>query len=83
MDANKLERLRAIGYRIQNTCGRCISGAFAVGSSWGTCAWYKYDHQKHTDKTRDLSIHSAGTCPSFTAKRGERLDGFSEFVEDK
>ncbi len=65
MDANKAAKLAEIGYEIAS-CGLCQHGQFEGDSLWGTCAKFTYEHLKHTDTTRQVSVHSAGNCPSFT-----------------
>jgi hypothetical protein len=62
MDANKAIVLREIEYTIHGTCATCVNGQFRPGSMWGTCAGWKYDHLKHADSTRQLSINMLGRC---------------------
>ena len=79
MDANKLAKLRAIGYRILDVCGSCIHFSREWGSEWGTCDLYlSTDHLKHTEGRRYLSVHATGTCPEHE-RRPARLEGFEEF----
>lgn len=63
MDLNKLTELRDIGYTIPKTCGLCKHGVFVGANDWGGCAIRTYDHLKHTDAKRQLSIYVGGSCP--------------------
>ncbi len=87
MDANKLVKLKVIGYEIRKTCGNCVHSLFASpGTAWGTCWLYKYDHLKHSEQSRQLSIHRSGRCKdgykeSPTATNALNLGGFAELVE--
>lgn len=67
MDKNKLEQLKAIGYKIQRVCGFCEHARLSM-DGWGTCArkTHSYQHEKHTEEERQLSIHQFGTCPDFS-----------------
>lgn len=66
MDENKKEKLVQIGYVIHDHCGVCVHGNFFDSSSdWGVCRKYFYEHLKHSDSTRQLSITKYGWCPSF------------------
>jgi len=66
MDANKLVKLKEIDYHVPKTCGLCINSSFAAPSGeWGECTKHSYDHQKHTDARRLLSIYRGGTCSGF------------------
>ncbi len=62
MDINKLEILKKIGYKVVGCCGLCEYGMFNIGPVFGVCRKYKYDHLKHNDKNRDLSICKYGIC---------------------
>ena len=68
MDANKAEKLRSIGYSISPACCDCNHSQFN-NSSWGTCKIQTYQHLKHTDTARQLSIYIAGYCDKFEAKK--------------
>lgn len=65
MDANKLTELRRIGYRIPKTCGLCRHGIFVGVHPFGGCAVRSYDHMKHTESKRRLSIFRGGSCNLF------------------
>lgn len=63
MDANKLRKIQAINYRILPTCELCINSRFPnTLASFGTCKLELYEHRKHTEAMRDLSIFRGGTC---------------------
>ena len=82
MDANKLAKLREIEYRIPKTCGLCDFSSFAPSSEWGECINHEYDHLKHANNPRFLSIYRGGTCKHFVMSdcHGGKLDKFQEFV---
>lgn len=64
MDENKVDKYKELGYKITKVCGACIHGRFTPHTIWGTCSKYAYEHLKHTDADRQLSIHKYGACPS-------------------
>ena len=69
MDANKEEKLKEIGYQVKPCCFLCKHSKFPnKESGWGTCTKYSYDHIKHSDTERELSINKNGIC----------RDGFEE-----
>lgn len=80
MDANKAATLRGIEYEIRGTCGTCIHGQFKEGA-WGTCAAWKYDHLKHADSTRQLSIHILGRCLLGYKPDPKKIIGLGKFQE--
>jgi hypothetical protein len=88
MDANKLVRLKVLGYQIRKTCANCVHSFFPnERTAWGTCSKYTYDHLKHSDAKRQLSIHRSGKCEegykkSPTATSALNLGGFEQLVED-
>ena len=67
MDANKKKKLQQIGYRYPNVCKNCASSTFGKGQSWGTCHKHQYNHQKHTDAVRQLSVNAFGICGDHTS----------------
>lgn len=68
MDENKLKKLRSIDYVIQPTCETCVHGDFkGKAQVFGTCKIHTYDHLKHSDSTRQLSIHAHGHCSEYKA----------------
>lgn len=80
MDANKLEVLREIGYRIRPCCFFCENSVFP-NNEWGTCEDTEYDHLKHGD-ARKLSIVKYGWCDGFVPDetRYVTLGRFDEFT---
>lgn len=84
-DANKLETLSNLGYRVLPTCGTCKHGRIR-GGGWGTCDLQDYQHQKHTD-TKKVSIFKSGSCPRFEISERDRSDleasGFDIFLADE
>jgi hypothetical protein len=83
MDKNKLAELRQIGYRIPKTCGLCKHGVFVGFNEWGSCAVRTYDHLKHTDARRQLSIYKGGSCPDLFEPKpmmDDRLGAYREFM---
>lgn len=61
MDKNKLKVLQELGYEVRRVCGNCKHGVFP-NDSWGTCSVHKYEHQKHCESTRQVSINKYGHC---------------------
>jgi hypothetical protein len=81
MDENKLKVLREIEYAIHPACGRCAHSGFSDDASWGECFIHQYEHQKHTDSQRYLSVYKYGSCPSFEPIKYEAIHAFAEFVK--
>ena len=81
MDANKALALHRIDYAVRDTCGRCRHGEFPSRTPWGTCAAHEYQHQKHSDSRRHLSIHLSGWCRTFEPPASEDLGAYEEFLE--
>ena len=83
MDANKLEVLRAIGYRIQPHCGICVQADLSP-DGWGYCNLHTYQHLKHSEERSRLSIHRTGSCSAFELDHGKvaalGLHAFAEFL---
>jgi hypothetical protein len=81
MDENKKQVLKDIGYRVRQTC-LCCKYSFITGN-WGTCHLYTYDHLKHNEKSRYLSVHASGYCARFVMKESFSfgIHGFQEFME--
>jgi hypothetical protein len=92
MDPNKLKTLKDIGYKIHPCCRLCEHSKFASGSTltspsnWGTCKTQTYDHQKHTESKRQLSINVLGGCGKFKLSKGKVLSwlgsSWTQFVSD-
>lgn len=86
LDANKLVKLKVIGYKVRQTCGNCVHSFFPnQRTDWGTCSKHQYDHLKHSDQTRQLSINRFGRCDTYekspTATSELNLGGFTELLE--
>ncbi len=89
MDANKLEKLKAVGLRIRPCCALCLHGRAVRGKSdgWGTCSLHQYDHTTHTANPRQLSIHASCVCQDFAldeaalASLGEAWKQFFQFFD--
>ena len=85
MDANKLAKLRAVGYRVVPVCALCRHSVFPSrqfpASLWGTCSAHSYNHRKHTDNPRDMSVVRFGHCDAFEVDEMKvaALDAFGEF----
>jgi hypothetical protein len=75
MDENKRQKLIEIGYSLKEICGTCIHFVQGQRMIFGTCAKFQYDHLKHTDKTRQLSVCKYGWCEGH-----ERFDLVDEIV---
>jgi hypothetical protein len=80
MDSNKLKVLQEVGYRINRCCGLCKYGWFPK-TDWGTCEVWKYEHEKHSDASRQLSIHKLGVCSKFELKTMTSLGPWIEFLD--
>jgi hypothetical protein len=82
MDANKLQVLRGLPYVIPKTCGLCKHGQFLPSVDWGSCSVTMYEHQKHSESHRQLSIYRGGSCAKF--EEAEKVEGllgtFKEFL---
>lgn len=81
MDANKAAALREIGYKVRGVCATCVNGQFKPGSMWGTCAAIQYDHLKHADATRQLSINMLGRCQDGYKPDPKKIADLGKFVE--
>ncbi len=66
MDANKVAKMKEVGYSIRPTCSICVHSIFRPGTSWGVCDRFKYVHGKHSDATRFMSIYRSGICKDFS-----------------
>lgn len=85
MDANKQNKLLEERYRIPRCCALCKHGNFKEGQDFGTCNKLKYEHQKHSESTRDLSIHRFGRCAThFEPNHAElgKLGAYSLFLKE-
>lgn len=70
MDANKLIKLREVGYVVRKTCGNCVFSKLNPSTGWGTCALHAYEHQKHSEAQRQMSIVASGRCTSWENRGG-------------
>jgi len=88
MDNNKLKKLRELKYSIRRCCGLCAHAKFNFldhGDVWGICMIHQYEHLKHTDRIRQLSINQFGYCDSFKWNKhikNNGLNNWTEFLED-
>ncbi len=62
IDKNKLSYLHRISYIIPKTCCLCKHGVFVGVNNFGGCAIQTYEHLKHTEAKRQLSIFRGGSC---------------------
>ena len=62
MDRNKLEKLKEYGYEIKPCCMFCEYGFFPSFTDFGDCVKKLYEHKKHTEAKRYLSINKFGIC---------------------
>lgn len=87
MDQNKLKKLKEVNYSIRKCCGICehaLLNFFDHGDVWGDCKLHKYEHLKHTDKLRKLSINQFGCCDDFEWNeyiKDGGLNNWTEFIE--
>jgi hypothetical protein len=82
MDANKLEKLRQLPYSIRRCCGSCLHNMGFKDTFWTTCSVNDYEHLKHTETGRQLSIYMFGCCPKFSWNPDvKNLGVWIEFLE--
>lgn len=85
MDTNKLKVLKEIGYKVYRTCNNCKHAYFNRGFIFAACKKYTYEHLKHTESHRELSIVSDGICKSHEYREfyEQTLEdsGFTQFLE--
>jgi hypothetical protein len=81
VDVNKLRVLQGLPYRISPVCGLCEYGSFPK-DDWGSCDLHTYEHLKHSEAHRQVSIHKYGGCPSFKldASKASLLGFFKQFL---
>lgn len=86
MDGNKLEKLREIGYEIKPACGTCCNAWFSSEKTdFGDCDAHIYEHQKHSDQKRHLSVFRYGSCSKWEAGGevdDDMIHGFKEFLRE-
>lgn len=81
MDENKLIKLKEIEYEVMKTCGMCIHSHIPDTTNWGTCRKYTYEHLKHNNKQRQLSINRYGYCKSFLFNSASDIGKFDQFIK--
>ncbi len=84
MDHNKYLKLLEIGYEIRPVCSTCVHGRFENAYEiFGTCKLHSYQHLKHSQSERELSVFRAGCCQNHEPNPGTEaaLHGFKEFVK--
>jgi len=75
MDANKLQKLKNIGYKLRPVCATCrFFRIVTMDSKFSTCKKHVYVHQKHKEKARELSVHSYGWCSDW--EENKEIDPF-------
>lgn len=82
MDENKLEKLRQLNYTIYRCCGICKHAEFAE-SDWSICLVHEYNHLKHSENVRHLSVNRYGHCNDFNIGPVAvmSLNKWSEFIK--
>jgi hypothetical protein len=48
---------------------------------WGTCAAKQYEHLKHADSRRQLSIHILGVCKNGFKPDLDKINNLDKFQE--
>lgn len=81
MDQNKYIKLQEIGYTIKRVCSTCARSRFNGMSAFGVCRLHRYEHKKHADTTRELSIFRDGYCGNHQ-RNLRNLGPWEEFIED-
>jgi hypothetical protein len=75
MDENKRKKLLEIKYKIQPCCGNCKHFFNIAHNIFGVCDKYTYNHLKHNESKRRLSVNEVGICES----GHEWIDGFDSY----
>ena len=88
MDANKLKKLKEIGYVIPETCDTCLHAEIKPGQDFGECGLITYDHLKHTKPVHELSIYRGGNCIGkgfyeLDPEAAKRLGDWAQFLEKR
>lgn len=85
MDKNKLKKLIDYGYTIRPCCAFCEYGFFPH-NDFGDCIKKSYDHEKHTESKRYLSINKFGSCDDgfklAIGKTSSKLGTYYQFIGD-
>lgn len=79
MDINKLKVLTNIGYSFQETCATCYYGKFN-SNDFGVCKKFKYKHQKHSEKERQISINKNGKCDFYECNSSFELEEYFKYI---
>jgi len=82
MDANKKKKYLEVVYGIQRSCQLCKHASFRPQSNWGSCGKHTYNHLKHTDSNRQMSIYRSGICADFEKGAEAYIipEGYAEFI---
>lgn len=86
MDENKLNKLREMGFHIRESCMTCKNSGIGRGKIFGVCKKFEYDHLKHNENPRNVSITILGKCDYHErdeTKIYEHFDIFSEKLEEE
>jgi len=62
MDKNKKEKLLDVEYVVRRCCLNCCYSLFKNNDDWGLCTKFSYNHLKHSESGRHLSIVKSGYC---------------------
>lgn len=84
MDANKLKKLREVGYEVQGCCYLCEHSSFNDKiTDWGVCTKNEYIHLKHIGPARFMSVTRYGRCKDFQTASGiaAGLAAYMEFYK--
>jgi len=82
MDDNKKKVLQEIKYEVHKCCGLCANFMRShQNGMFGTCIKNGYEHLKHNESQRELSVTIYGGCPDWEEDRIKKnlLHGFAEF----
>lgn len=82
MDNNKLKVLKKINYKSTECCGTCVHARMAKGYDFGTCKKFTYQHEKHSDTVRELSINRYGVCDKHAPDRTSEANAFFCYLEN-
>lgn len=82
MDQNKIDKLKAIGYVVNPSCGTCKNFTQKSDYDFGECEIHEYVHLKHSGGKRKLSVVQYGLCNSYEPGEVDFLHGFKEFLTD-
>ena len=78
MDKNKYLKLQEIHYKIYRCCGSCMHANY-FNDDWSTCKIHVYNHQKHSESLREMSIFKYGSCSQYVPIRD--LGMWEDFLE--